>query len=299
MENTKKCSSKSHKKDAISFCPECDNYMCNQCLVFHSDLFDNHIKYDLKGKDLHNFSPCFCQEQNHKMELVYFCKDHNQLCCAACITKLKGIGNGQHTDCNICFTTEIKDEKKSKLKKNIKILEDYSNQIEQSLNELKKIYEKMIKDKEELKMEVSKIFTKIRSALNNREDELLLEIDNKFDNLFFKEDLIKQGEKLPNEIKYSLEKGKRIDSDNYKIDKLSIFINDCINIENNINKIQLIKDNIEKNNNTEIKIYFLPNEGIEINEFINKIKLLGKINSDIKEQFYEVDEEEDEYDREL
>ena len=152
----------------------------------------------------------------------------------------------------------------------------------------------MIKDKEELKMEVSKIFTKIRSALNNREDELLLEIDNKFDKLFFKEDLIKQGEKLPNEIKFSLEKGKRIDSDNYKIDKLSIFINDCINIENNINKIQLIKDNIEKNNNTEIKIYFLPKEDKEINEFINKIKLLGKINNDIKGRFYENNEEDEE-----
>ena len=111
MENTKKCSSKNHKKDAISFCPECDKYLCNQCLIFHSDLFENHIKYDLKSKDLQNYTSCFCQEQNHKMELVYFCKDHNQLCCAACITKLKGIGNGQQTDCNICFTTEIKEEK--------------------------------------------------------------------------------------------------------------------------------------------------------------------------------------------
>ena len=110
----------------------------------------------------------------------------------------------------------------------------------------------------------------------------MLEIDNKFDNLFFKEDLIRQGERLPNDIKASLEKCKKIDNDNYKIEKLSIFINDCISIENNINKIQLIKDNIEKNNNTEIKIYFLPKEEKEISEFLNGVRLLGKINQEIK-----------------
>ena len=140
MESTKKCSSKGHKKDAVCFCLECDKYMCNQCLNFHSDLLENHHKYDLKNNELQNISSCFCQEQNHKMELIYFCKNHNQLCCAACITKLKGKGNGQHSNCNICFTTEIKDKKKSKLKENLKILEDYSKNIEQSLNEFKKIY---------------------------------------------------------------------------------------------------------------------------------------------------------------
>ena len=283
MENTKKCSSKGHKKDAICFCLECDKYMCNQCLNFHSDLLENHHKYDLKNNELQNLTSCFCQEQNHKMELIYFCKNHNQLCCAACIAKLKGKGNGQHSNCNICFITEIKDKKKSNLKKNIKILEDYSKNIEQSLNELKKIYEKINTDKEDLKKEVSKVFTNIRYSLNHREDELILEIENKFDNLFFKEDLIKQGEKLPNKIKTSLEKGKAIDNDNYKIDKLSIFVNDCINIENNINNIKLIKDNIEKNKNKEIIINFSPKEEKEINKFMDKIKLFGKINQNIIE----------------
>ena len=282
MENTKKCSSQKHKKDAICFCPECGLYLCNQCLTFHSDLYSSHHKFDL-NKEKQNFFSYICQEENHKMELEYFCKNHNQLCCAACITKLKGNGKGQHTDCKICFISEIKDEKKSKLKENIKILQDYSNNIEQSLNELKEIYQKIIDNKEELKKEVSNIFTKIRNAVNKREDELLLEIDNTFDNLFFKEDLIKQGEKLPNDIKSSLEKGKIIDNDNYKIDKLSVFISDCINIENNINNIQLIKNNIDKNNNTEITINFLPKEEKGIDELINKIKIFGKINQNIKE----------------
>ena len=57
--------------------------------------------------------------KKHNIELEYFCKTHNQLCCAACITKIEGGGNGQHTNCDICFIKEIKDEKKSKLKNNI------------------------------------------------------------------------------------------------------------------------------------------------------------------------------------
>ena len=288
MENNKKCSSKNHIRDAISFCTECDLYMCIQCLKSHSELFQNHHKYDLNEEN-QDFHSCICQEPNHKMELEYFCENHNKLCCAVCITKIKGNGKGQHAGCNICFITERKDKKKSKLNENIEILENYSKNIEQPLSEFKEIYKKMIESKGELKKKVSEVFTKIKYALNYRETELLLEIDNEFDNLYFKEDLAKQGEKLPNEIKTSLEEGKIINNDDYKIDKLNIIINGCLNIENNINKIQLIKDIIEKNNNTEITIDFLPKEEKEIDELINKIELFGKINHDIKEKIAEVD----------
>ena len=85
-------------------------------------------------------------------------------------------------------------------------------------------------------MEITKIFTKIRNIINQREDELLLNIDNKFESLFFKGKKIKESEKLANNIKISLERGKIIDNDNEwdNDNKLSLLINDCINIENNI-----------------------------------------------------------------
>ena len=46
--------------------------------------------------------------------------------------------------------------------------------------------------KENLKIEIQKLFTKLRNALNDREDELLIEVDKKFEDLFFKEELIKE-----------------------------------------------------------------------------------------------------------
>ena len=68
----------------------------------------------------------------------------------------------------------------------------------------------MNENKEELKLKIQKIFTKIRNELNNREDEILLEVDKKFEDFFIKEEIIKECGKLPDKIKISLDKGKLI-----------------------------------------------------------------------------------------
>ena len=93
MEDIKKCSFENHSEiDAVSYCVECDVFMCNKCLNQH-EFLKNHHKYNINK----NFDELFigiCKEKNHRNELEYFCKDHNQLCCAACISKIKGYGNG-------------------------------------------------------------------------------------------------------------------------------------------------------------------------------------------------------------
>ena len=86
----------------------------------------------------------------------------------------------------------------------------------------------------------SYIFTKIRTVLNEREEELLLEVDNKYKDIFVNEDIIKESEKLPNKIKLSLEKGKLIDNEWNDNNKLSSIINNCINIEDIIKNINII-----------------------------------------------------------
>ena len=96
-----KCSSLNHKEiDALSFCGECKLYMCNKCDKFHAEMFQNHISIQLeKGKDTSELFTGFCKVKNHRVELEYFCKKHNELCCAKCVAKLKGL----HKDCDICF----------------------------------------------------------------------------------------------------------------------------------------------------------------------------------------------------
>ena len=170
---------------------------------------------------------------------------------------------------------DIEKYKKSKLKENIKILEDLSINFKQSIEDLKKLFDKINEDKEKLKTNIQYIFTKLRNELNNREDKLLSDVDNKFDELFLKEDIIKQGDKFPNKIKNSLKRGKLIE-EHWNENKLNSLINDCLNIEHNIENINKINENINKNNSPKISIKFYPTE-IDISEFLEKIKHFGII----------------------
>ena len=181
----KKCSSKKHLEiDAINYCQECKIYLCNKCQNHHSEFYDHHL-YDI-DKDKNELYSDLCQIENHNDKCKYLCKTHNILCCGACIAKIKGEENGQHTDCDVCLIKDIKDEKKNKLKENIKYLEELSNTLQNSINQLKILYEKINENKEELKLKIQKIFTKIRNILNDREDELLLDINNKYNNKYIK-----------------------------------------------------------------------------------------------------------------
>ena len=68
-------------------------------------------------------------------------------------------------------------KKKNNLDNNIKLLEDFSKNIQNSINELQKIFDDISIKKEELKLNIAKIFTKIRTTINDREDEILLQVE--------------------------------------------------------------------------------------------------------------------------
>ena len=214
----KNCSLKEHEKsDANTYCPECKIYMCLQCEKLHSGLFKTHHEYNYLDKNIEKKFTGFCNEKNHSFKLEFFCKTHNKLCCLACLSKMKNNIYGQHANCTVYNIAEIKDEKKSKFEENIQKLEELSITFQNSINELKLIIENIEKNKEELKIDIQKIFTQFRSALNTREDELLLEVDNQFLSC---EDLKKKSEKLPNNIKKTLEKGKLLENEWNNNDKL-------------------------------------------------------------------------------
>ena len=230
MDDKKKCSSKKHEKfDAILYCQTCNLYLCNKCTNTHSDWFQNHELYDLnKGKE--DIFTGYCQEKSHPYILEYFCKTHNKLCCAACISKIKNKGNGKHSNCDVFDIEKIKEEKKKELKANIEKLEELFKNLEKTIFSLEDIFKKINEDKEKLKMEVQKIFNIIRNELNKREDKILSEIDKEFEEKFFKEELVKESKKLPNEIKKSLEKGRKAEKEKW----------DFSNNNNNYNLISMI-----------------------------------------------------------
>jgi hypothetical protein len=279
----KKCSLVEHEENnAISFCLECKRYLCNKCDKAHQGLLKKHSI--LKLDDNSDIFTGICKIKNHSMKLEYFCENHNRLCCAACIAKIRCKGNGHHKNCKVFYINKIKDKKKNKLDENIKFLEELSTKLEDSINQLKQIFEKINENKEILKKQIQSIFTKIRNSINDREDQILLEVDTQFDDLFFKEELIKESEKLPNNIKNSLEKGKAINKEWNDDTHLSSLLNDCLNIENDITKINEINENINKcNSNKDIDISFNPGEK-EINDFLENFAQFGEIVHNKKEE---------------
>ena len=277
MENKKKkCLHKDHKEiDAISYCQECKIYLCNKCSNYHQALYENHHHYNLDKESKQIFVD-ICKEEKHPMKLEYFCKNHNQLCCVACIAKIKGHGNGQHKDCEICLNEDIKEEKKNKLKENIEQLEELYNNLDSTIKNINLLFESINEKKEKLKLNIQQIFTKIRNSLNEREDEILIEIDKQFNNYYsLNEDIIRENNKLPNKIKKSLEKGKKIEKE-WNDNNLNSMINDCIVIENNIKEIKIINYNLKKFNSiNELKIIKTPDE--EIDNIYKKIKQFGRV----------------------
>jgi len=276
MESKKqKCSLEEHNElDAINFCPICKIFICNKCEKHHSSLFKNHQLFPL-DKDINEIFTGFCKIENHNLELDFFCKDHNELCCVKCIAKIKSKGNGQHINCNVCNIEDIIDGKKNNLKNNINTLKELSKTLQSSIDELNIILEKINKNKEEIKLDIQKIFTKIRNELNNREDELLLEVDKIYEKMNFNDNMLKESQKLPNKIKISLAKGEKLCKEMNNNINLNSLVYDCVSIENEIKNINLINENIKKFSSFNKQIKF--NSGNKEN-IIESIKKFGYIN---------------------
>lgn len=158
------------------------------------------------------------------------------------------------------------------------------NELECSINTFKNFFEKINEKKANLKLEIQKIFTKIRNNLNEREDQLLSENDKEYDNKYFKEDIIKKNQKILNEIKNWNDMGKNIEKEWNNDNKLNLLINNCIIIENNLktinDDINIIRENQKKVFN---EIFFKYN----LNTILDDIKKFGKFEFFTKLEYIE------------
>ena len=273
MITNKKCSFEEHKDiDAISYCSKCDIYVCEKCKDYHNNLINrNHNQiFNKENNEI-------CLEKNHQEKLEYFCRTHNKLCCRACVTKIKGLGNGQHSECDICFVKDITDERKNLLEQNIIYLKNNRTTFDSLINKLKEAYKEISDKKEKLKIRIQKFFTKIRNEINKREDQLLLIVEQVYENYFFNKNFSKDIDKIENKLNLSINKGMLVSNEynNDEINFISLF-NDCILIEDCIKEINYLKENYEKYEKNETLAIDLKLKEEEIN-FLNNIKNLGNI----------------------
>ena len=289
MELKSKCSSKKHGNiEANVYCKDCNIFLCNKCQNFHSDLFQNHKICEINNSNFEKeIFTGFCGEKNHFEKLEFFCKTHNKLCCSSCIIKIQKKGKGLHSNCEICVIEEIRDQKKENLNKNLSFLKKLSKNIKPMI-ELKKIVNEINKDKENLKLEIQNLFTKIRNKLNEKEEQLFSEIDKQYDRTLFDENFIKKCEKIPNKIKISIEKGEETLKSKWNDDNiLSNLINNCIIIENILNDINNINFNIQeiKYNGINFKLDL---QKKDIDNFIDSINNFGKIVKYYREKIVDI-----------
>ena len=273
MITNKKCSFEEHKDiDAISYCSKCDIYVCEKCKDYHNNLINrNHNQiFNKENNEI-------CLEKNHQEKLEYFCRTHNKLCCRACVTKIKGLGNGQHSECDICFVKDITDERKNLLEQNIIYLKNNRTTFDSLIKKLKEAYKEISDKKEKLKIRIQKFFTKIRNEINKREDQLLLIVEQVYENYFFNKNFSKDIDKIENKLNLSINKGMLV-SNEYNNDEINFIslINDCILIEDCIKEINYLKENYEKYEKNETLAIDLKLKEEEIN-FLNNIKNLGNI----------------------
>ena len=210
---------------------------------------------------------------NHNLEFTFFCKTHNELCCEKCISKKEEKDFGQHKNCDICSLEIIKEQKETNFKENLKNLKKISSNFEEIIKELNKDIDKANEEKENIKLNIQKLFTKIRNTLNKREDELFLSIDNIYEYINTKEILSRESEKLLNKSKLLLKTGDKYNEWN-NTKKLSSIINVFISLENTIKGINSIKEEISKSNTqNNLEIYFEQN--INIDKFIDSFNNIG------------------------
>ena len=273
MESRIKCSKKDHQKiDAIKYCKKCEVYMCDQCLEIHSNFLPNH-QTTIIGEDLNNSISELCGEENHNQALEYYCKNHNKLCCALCIIKIKDKKKGQHKDCDICTIEDIKNQKHSQLEQNISKLEQILNSLSKIIVESKELLEKMETDKEKLKIRIQTTFTGLRNALNTREDLLLSQVDE----LYSITDTTKEAEKSQAKIKKCYEKAKALNKEWNNKTKLYLAINECITIENAMKEINEINEGMKSKIPKEYIDYKFVPENFQICDILKRIIDFGEI----------------------
>lgn len=117
---------------------------------------------------------------------------------------------------------------------------------------------------------------KIQKLKKKTNFKILLEVDQKYDEVYFNEEIVKKGEKLPKKVKESIKQGNLIIKKLENEKNFSSFINDCIIIENDIKDINNINSNIDKCNNINFKCNFIPLENDkDFSRFVNEIKKFG------------------------
>ena len=190
------CDKCKKKKQAVSYCMNCGIFMCQLCHNYHSESMDydgHHIApiAELKGKESVSLKvqDSLMKCKKHKLELLFYCADCEQLICMYCTVK-------DHKDHNHdtveVMAAKLRDDPRDKkvieeLKKVEKKLSNKENNIGKMLNDtdvqvkkedkkMEEFYNDLIKkielEKKEKKERLYKVASQMKTSLERQLEEV-------------------------------------------------------------------------------------------------------------------------------
>ena len=167
------CNSKHSDRPAAIYCKKCERYFCVECeAAVHDSYFSNHAPYVIRDFNTDFFlDRC---EDHASYPLDFFCRDHFCLCCSLCKDR-----DGRHNGCNVVPLADLSTEEIlrhiTKASDNLK--EKLGKLAKLSLDDLKSRADEFNHKISEVKETVAKTFSELRCVLNERESELMQEIE--------------------------------------------------------------------------------------------------------------------------
>ena len=236
-------------------------------------IFDKHLKkyseYIMDEYKQNNNELNYCEDCK-----VFTCnkcqKIHFKLCEKHHLYILDDEDEFEDKDSDINSVKENEDGDKDILENNIKKLDKLLNKFKTIINENKSLNERMNEKKEFLKLRIKTMFKDIKNILSEKENLILLELDNKY---YYNEELINNREKFYNKIKTNMEEGNLIDKLWDEKDKIGSFTNCYHIIYKMIQEIKNMNENIIEKLNLNLR-------DKKINKFVKIVNDFGDIFSE-------------------
>ena len=173
-----KCDSCTEDDPVVSFCPECNAFLCNLCNEFHkrSKQFSRHDVVPLTELQSDQGVPIqakpkvpLCQE--HDYELKHYCETCSELVCMYCTMKT-------HNEHNHDTVKSVASKHRNHLKEITAPMEEMIKDLSGSEDKIDKMMKKIKQQGEEVNMEIDKHYNELAQKLMKQSSQVKQQVDD-------------------------------------------------------------------------------------------------------------------------
>jgi len=177
-EDTVKCDSCSEDDPVVSFCPECNAFLCSLCSEFHkrSKQFSSHDVVPLA--ELQSSQGVVIQAkpkvplcQEHDYELKHYCETCRKLVCMYCTMK-------SHNEHNHDTVKSVANKHRDHLKEVTAPMEEMIKVLSRIEDKIDKTMKKIRKQGEEVNMEIDKHYKELIQMMGKQSNQMKQQVDD-------------------------------------------------------------------------------------------------------------------------